>query len=194
MSQASALSVSTREFLRQPNLVGSAFPASRYLVEALLDPIDWSRIKVVVEYGPGTGPLTRVILDRMVPDSRLVAIDLSPHFTRHLRETIDDPRLVAVTASAAAVADILDEHALAQADLIVTGIPFSTMSADDGNQVLDASAEVLHAEGALLAYQMRATVAPMLARRFGDVQSSYVWRNLPPCHLYWARRPLKNGR
>ncbi|GGB55241.1 class I SAM-dependent methyltransferase [Blastomonas aquatica] len=193
MSQASALSVSTREFLRQPNLVGSAFPASRYLVEALLDPIDWAKLRVVVEFGPGTGPLTRAILERMVPGSCLVAIDLSPHFTRHLQETIDDPRLLAVTASAESVVDILEEHALAQADMIVTGIPFSTMSADQGNRILDASADVLQGDGALLAYQMRSTIAPMLALRFGDVQCAYVWRNLPPCHLYWARRPLKHG-
>ncbi|WP_017672735.1 methyltransferase domain-containing protein [Blastomonas sp. AAP53] len=187
----SALSVSTREFLNRPDLVGSAFPASRYLVDALLDPVDWSTARVVVEFGPGTGPLTRAMLRRMPADSRLVTLDVSPHFTRHLRRTIDDPRLLAITTSAASVRATLAKHELGSADLIVTGIPFSTMSPDEGAKVLDASAQVLHPNGELLAYQMRTAIAPLLAPRFDEVERSYVWRNIPPCHLYWARRPFK---
>lgn len=187
------LNVSVREFLRRPKLVGSAFPASRHLVEALLAPIDCNNARVIVEYGPGTGPLSRAVLARMPLDSRLVAIDVSRHFTRHLRRTIDDRRLLAVTASASSAASILKEHGLGSADLIVTGIPFSTMSPEEGDYILDASARILHDEGTLLAYQMRSTIAPMLAGHFGKVRKSYVWRNIPPCHLYWARFPLKPG-
>lgn len=188
---ASSLRVSVQEFLRQPSLVGSAFPASRYLVEQLLAPVDWSRAKVVVEYGPGSGPLTRALLARMPHDSHLVAIDVSPNFTRHLRQTIDDARLIAVTASAASVNAVLHSHGLTCADLIVTGIPFSTMPPDIARKIVDASASVLRCDGQLLAYQMRSAVAPMLTRRFGGVDRAYVWRNIPPCHLYWARRPVQ---
>lgn len=187
----SALSVCLHEFLREPSLVGSAFPASRRLVDALLAPIDWSNTRVVVEYGPGSGPLTRALLDRMPRDSRLVAIDVSPHFTRHLRRTIDDPRLLAVTDCAASVAAILKDQAMGPADAIVTGIPFSTMPRYQGNRILDTSARVLREDGALLAYQMRPSVAPMLDQRFANVDRSRVWQNIPPCHLYWAHRPLK---
>lgn len=188
-SNASGLQVSIREFLHQPGLIGSAFPASRYLVDALLEPVDWANARIVVEYGPGTGPVSRAILARMPPDSRLVAIDVSRRFTRHLRQTIEDPRLLAVTASASSAASILDSHGLGSADLIVTGIPFSTMSPENGDRILDTSAHILQNDGLLLAYQMRSIIAPMLARHFGQVRKSYVWRNLPPCHLYWAGRP-----
>lgn len=185
------LQVSVREFLRRPKLVGSALPASRYLVEALLAPIDWANARVVVEYGPGTGPLSRALLARMPRDSRLVTIDVSPRFTRHLRRTINDPRLLAVTGCASSVQAVLENHGLRSADLIITGIPFSTMSPDEGGHILDTSAQVLKDEGILLAYQMRSTIAPMLAERFAEIQKSYVWRNIPPCHLYWARFPIK---
>lgn len=187
--KASALAVSAREFLRQPQLVGSAFPASQVLVDRLLDPVDWSNARVVVEYGPGSGPLTRAMLQRMPRDSRLVTLDVSPHFTRHLQRTIDDPRLLAVTASASAVADILASHGLSPADLIVTGIPFSTMSSQLADQIMDASVQVLAPGGQVLAYQMRTAVADYLEPRFGKVRKSFVWRNIPPCHLYWASQP-----
>lgn len=187
----SGLLVAAREFLREPSLVGSAFPASRHLVDALLDPVDWSNIRVVVEYGPGSGPLTRAMLDRMPRDSCLVAIDVSRHFTRHLRRTIQDTRLVPVTACAGSADAILDRHRLGPADAIVTGIPFSTMSAQSAADILDVSARVLQDDGKLLAYQMRAAVAPLLAQRFEAVDTARVWRNIPPCHLYWAGGPLR---
>lgn len=187
----SGLLVAAREFLREPSLVGSAFPASRHLVDALLDPVDWSNIRVVVEYGPGSGPLTRAMLDRMPRDSCLVAIDVSRHFTRHLRRTIQDTRLVPVTACAGSADAILARHRLGPADAIVTGIPFSTMSAQSAADILDVSARVLQDDGKLLAYQMRAAVAPLLAQRFATVDTARVWRNIPPCHLYWAGGPLR---
>lgn len=190
----SALSVSLREFLRSPQLVGSAIPASRYLVDKLLAPVDWAQVKVAVEYGPGSGPLTRAMLARMPRDSQLVTLDVSPHFTRHLRRTIDDPRLLAITASASSVAEILASHGMGSADLIVTGIPFSTMSPHLGHQIMDASAKVLAPGGQLLAYQMRTAVAALLERRFGKVRKSFVWRNIPPCHLYWASQPQQPGQ
>lgn len=191
--KAPGLQVSVREFLRRPKLVGSAFPASCYLVDALLEPVDWANARVVVEYGPGTGPFSRALLAKMPRDSRLVAIDVSPRFTRHLRRTIADPRLLAVTACASSVAEILEKHVLGSADLIITGIPFSTMSRDEGRRIIDISAQVLRDEGTFLAYQMRSTIAPMLAERFAETRKSYVWRNIPPCHLSWARFPIKPG-
>lgn len=190
-SYLSNLSVSFQEFFRQPMLVGSAFPASQHLVDALLDPVDWTKARVVVEYGPGSGPLTRAILTRMPRDSHLLAIEISPHFTRHLRNSIHDPRLLAVTGSAASVDAILKEKGLGSADVIVTGIPFSTMSAGDADTILDASAHILGSEGHMLAYQMRPAIAPMLTQRFADVEHTRVWRNIPPCHLYWAHGPAR---
>ncbi|TCU51866.1 phospholipid N-methyltransferase [Novosphingobium sp. PhB57] len=193
-SEAPGLQLSIREFVRRPNLVGSAFPASRHLVETLLRPVDWTKARVVVEYGPGTGPITRAILARMPRDSRLVAIDVSQRFTRHLRRTIDDPRLLAVTACASSATAILGDHGLGPADLIVSGIPFSTISPEQGGRILDISAQILPDNGLFLAYQMRSTIAPMLAERFGHVRKSHVWLNIPPCHLYWAQTPNRNDQ
>ncbi len=187
---ASSLSVMVREFLRKPSLVGSAFPASRHLVDALLNPVDWSSARLVVEYGPGCGPLTRAILEKLPRDSRLVAIDVSRHFTRHLRDTIDDPRLIAVTGCAGSAETVLARHGLGPADAIVTGIPFSTMPRRSAARILDVSAQVLRDDGQLLAYQMRSTVAPMLAERFSTLDTAMAWRNIPPCRLYWARGPV----
>jgi hypothetical protein len=43
--------------------------------------------------------------------------------------------------------------------------------------------------GTFAAYQMRTAIEPLLRRAFAEVRTGFEWWNIPPCHLYWARRP-----
>ncbi|WP_327753922.1 methyltransferase domain-containing protein (plasmid) [Sphingobium sp. SJ10-10] len=184
------LALAFREFFKNPLAVGSAFPASRFLVDTMLSPVDWSRLNCVVEYGPGTGIFTRALLDRLPAHARLLAIDTSAAFIDHLREATPDRRLIAVSGSADAVLDIMADHGLDEADCILSGLPFSTLSRDRGEGLMGVSVRALAPEGLFLAYQMRQAVGPLLEGRFAQVATGFEWRNLPPCHLYWASRPL----
>lgn len=179
-----------REFLRHPQDVGSAFPASRQLVEAVLGPVDLSAARLVVEYGPGSGRFTRALLERMPQDGKLIAIDVNPRFTRHLQQTIPDRRLNAVTGSADQVECILQSLRLAGVDLVITGIPFSTMDRDASARIVRKSAGLMTPHGQLIAYQMRDAVEPMLRQSFAQVERTRCWRNLPPCHIFRASGPL----
>jgi phospholipid N-methyltransferase len=92
-----------RGFFKNPVMVGSIIPSSKVLIEKMLAPVDWANTKLFVEYGPGVGTFTRPVLEQLAPDATLVTLDTNPDFTRYLKESIDDPRLVAVTGSAADV-------------------------------------------------------------------------------------------
>lgn len=184
--------LTAREFFRHPAGVGTAFPATQRLVEAALDPVDFSHARVVVEFGPGEGPFTRALLARMPQDSRLVTIDVSHRFTRHLQHTIADPRLLAVTGSAASLEAILERAGLGRVDRIVTGIPFSTFAPELAARIMRAGADALSDGGQMIAYQMRDAIRPLLAQRFADIRTSMVWSNIPPCRIYWARHPVRH--
>src|SRR5687767_10748196 len=69
-----------RTFFRNPRMLGSIVPSSRFLIRKLLRPIDWSRARVIVEYGPGVGTITREALRRMRPDATLIAIETNDEF------------------------------------------------------------------------------------------------------------------
>jgi phospholipid N-methyltransferase len=181
---ASGLAVSVQEFLKQPLSVGSAFPASRWLVDAALKPLDWSRMRLVVEYGPGSGCFTRAMLDRLDRRARIVAFETGAHFVRHLRDTIDDPRLVVMDSPAQMVEAGLSEFG--PADCIVSGIPFSTLAPGDDEAIMNASCAVLATDGQFVAYQMRRNVLAPLQRHFRRVREDREWRNIPPCHIFWA--------
>jgi phospholipid N-methyltransferase len=183
-----------REFLRDPSMVGSAFPASRRLIGKMLADVPWKEIGVFVEYGPGTGRFTEEALSRLGPHAKLVAIDTSPDFTRNLERQIRDKRLSAVAGSAQDVENILRQRGLESADCILSGLPFSTIDRREAKAIMDASWSVLAPRGHFLAYQMRKAIRPLLDERFHMVSESFEWRNIPPCHLYMASRPRHLAR
>lgn len=69
-------------------MIGSFIPSSRYLVDRLLGEVNWRRMKVVVEYGPGVGTITRELLARMPKDAILIAIEMNVDFTPMSRTTL----------------------------------------------------------------------------------------------------------
>lgn len=194
LSSLRSFGVSVREFLRDPSMVGSAFPASRSMVDKMFADVPWKKIDVFVEYGPGTGRFTEEALARLGPQSNVIAIDTSPGFTQNLCRKIKDPRLHAVEGSAREVRSILLDRGFDQADCILSGLPFSTLPPKEGDKILDASCSVLSDNGHFLAYQMREAIGPLLEKRFFKVDQRYEWRNIPPCHLYFAGLPRAHQR
>jgi phospholipid N-methyltransferase len=177
-----------RGFLKNPVMVGSIIPSSKVLIEKMLGPVDWAATKVFVEYGPGVGTFTRPILERLGPEATLVTIDTNADFTRYLRESIDDPRLVPVTGSAADVEKILAERDLGSADYVLSGLPFSTLPAGVGEDIAEATAKVIRPGGAFLVYQFSPKVLDFIKPHFEPIKRGFEWVNVPPATLFWAYR------
>jgi phospholipid N-methyltransferase len=169
-------------------MVGSVIPSSRRLIDKMLGPVDWDSTKLFVEYGPGVGTFTRIILDRLPEDARLVTIDTNPEFTAFLKESIDDPRLIAVTASAADVEKVLSERGLPDADYILSGLPFSTLPPGVGDAIGAATARAIRPGGAFLVYQFSPKVRDFIAPVFDRIDRGFEWINAPPATLFWAWR------
>jgi phospholipid N-methyltransferase len=175
-----------RGFLKNPVMVGSIIPSSRVLIEKMLSPVDWDNTRLFVEYGPGVGTFTRPVLERLAPDATLVTIDTNPDFTRYLKESIDDPRLVTVTGSAADVDKILADRGLGEADYVLSGLPFSTLPPGVGDAIAEATARVIRTGGAFLVYQFSPKVREFIAPHFERIVRGFEWINVPPAVLYWA--------
>lgn len=177
-----------RQFFAHPRAVGSVIPTSRHAIDRLLDTVDWSRVRTVVEYGPGTGVFTRRILRRLNQDARLIAIELNPVFVRYVRGDIDDTRLQIVQGSASDVRSILDAHGIDGADVIVSGLPFSTLPDGVADIIMDATVDAIRPGGQFLVYQYSRFVEAMLRARFPIVSGHLAWRCIPPARLFVATR------
>lgn len=175
-----------RNFLKHPTMLGSVIPSSRFLVNRVLGQVDWSRARVLVEYGPGVGTLTTEILRRLRPDGRLFVFEVNPDFVAHLRETVPDARLHVLHASAAEVESRLREHDALPADYVISGIPFSTLPEEVREAILRSTRDVLRADGRFLVYQFSSKVRPYLERIFARVERAREVRNFLPAVLFWC--------
>ena len=177
-----------RGFFKNPVMVGSVIPSSRVLIEKMLRPVDWANTMLFVEYGPGVGTFTRPILENLRDDATLVTIDTNPDFTRFLRESIDDPRLVAVTGSAADIEKVLADRGFAKADYVLSGLPFSTLPPGVGEAIAQATAAAIRPGGAFLVYQFNPKVRDFIEPHFERIDRGFEWVNVPPATLFWAWR------
>ena len=90
----------------------------------MLAPIDFAAARTIVEFGPGTGALTREIAARLPPQCRYLGIELNPRFIHSLAAAF--PRLDFAHGSAADLAQIL-AAGRGPVDAIVSGLPWATL-------------------------------------------------------------------
>jgi phospholipid N-methyltransferase len=173
-----------RNFFRHPRMLGSIVPSSRFLIKQLLEPINWARARVIVEYGPGVGGITAEVLRHMRADAALIAIETNPDFVSYLRRAMPDARLHVIEGSAVAVDEILRRFGFQRADYIISGIPFSTIPATLRERILRRTHDVLEPGGAFLVYQFSTRVLQDLKRVFGYVGRRFQPLNVLPAHLF----------
>lgn len=179
-----------RGFLRHPATVASIVPSSRFLTTRVADVARELDARAVVELGPGTGCTTRALLGVLAREARLLAIDVEDEFISLLKGD-DDPRLIAHLGSATMLRDIVARHGLPNPDLIVSGIPFSTMGADDARRICEQIWTSLAPGGSFVAYQFRAHVAHYARPWMGDATVCWEWLNIPPMRVYrWTKPAL----
>lgn len=165
-------------------MLGSLIPSSRFVVHDVMEQIDWERARVVVEFGPGVGTITREALRRMHPEATLVAIEMNRDFVQLLEDDIHDSRFRLVEGSALDVRKILAELGLPSADYIVSGIPFTNMRASLRRGIVKEARAALRPEGALVVYQFTRTVLPYLESHFTSVRKGFQLWNILPTHTF----------
>jgi phospholipid N-methyltransferase len=182
--RSSSLALFARNFLKSPFMLGAVVPSSSFLVNDMMNQVDWDRARVLVEYGPGVGTFTREILRRMRPDAVLVAIELNTDFVEYLRDHVHDPRFHVVHSSAERVRRVLAEQNLAHADYIISCIPYLNMSDALRREILQESRLALRAEGSMLLFQYTRTLLPYLESSFSSVKLNFQFFNILPALIF----------
>ncbi len=107
-----------KAFLKDAKLIGSIRPSSKQLTKSMLDSIDFSTAKTIVELGPGTGVITRQIVEQMAPDATLLVFELHDEFYHNLRKSIQDKRVFFIHDTAEKIKEYLEQYNLHEADVL----------------------------------------------------------------------------
>ena len=177
--------VFARNFFKNPKMLGSLIPSSRFLIKQLLRDVKWNDVRVFVEYGPGVGTISGEIVKRMRPDAKLVVFEINDDFVRVMKNRFQhDPRVHVLHRSAAEVQDALRELGLEKADCAIAGIPFSIMKEEDRQAVLRNTHAALRPGGSFLVYQFSSRVRADLEKIFGPVHQGFEPLNILPARLF----------
>ncbi len=177
-----------RGFLTRPKEVGSIIPSSRFMEKRIVNTAGLREAKLAVELGPGTGGTTKAFLRAMAPDAKLLAIEINPDFVTLLNDTIDDDRLIVHEGSAADIPSALGKYGLDTPEVILSGIPFSTMDRELGLSILQSVHDALPTNGRFVAYQFRDRVETLGNNVFGQANVQTELLNMPPMRVYrWEK-------
>ena len=187
-------------FLREPARVGAFVPSSPALAQAMLCGCDLKDAKTVVEFGPGTGAFTRLILERIGKQTAFLALELDEKHARGLRQHF--PRLNVYHDSAERIQKYLAQHRRSKADYIISGLPWANMAVKVQEHILNAVVASLAPDGMFTTFSYVHACWLPRARRFRDRLENYfaevktsriVWRNVPPAFVFRCRSAAWNG-
>ncbi len=175
--------------IKSPMQVAYFMPSSPWLIEQVAKCAHLHDAKHIMELGPGTGGTTKGILKYMQDDASLISVEINQKFIDHMEKTIDDKRLSISNKGAQNLTEIMQEHDWDSADVIISGIPFSTLPKGMDRAIMQSIYDSLKPGGIFLAYQLRDHVSKLAVPFFGDHTFKKVeFKNFPPMRIYtWMK-------
>ena len=183
------LRIVARACAKAPSTVASVCPSSSALTTCIADRDYVRHASRIVDLGPGTGGTTRAILDQLPANGKILAIEMTAEFIPTLL-SIHDPRLTVVQGDAIRLEQFLSENRLGSPDLIVSGVPFSSLRSAAAHAIVATIHRTLRKDGVFLAYQLRGQLKRIAKPYFGEPETTeWVWWNLPPLRVFaWIKR------
>jgi phospholipid N-methyltransferase len=171
-------------FLERPKQIGSVFPSSRYLIHEMLKNIDFKNAKCIIEYGPGTGCVTKEILKRARNDCKILCFELNRKMHRHISESIKDKRLILINDSAENILKHLSRLGIKKGDFIVSGIPFYNLQENKKNAIIEETEKALNENGKFVFFRYFTNFKSYLYSSFSKITTSFIPLNIPPCFVF----------
>lgn len=182
---ASDFALFRKSLLRNPRQVSAIAPSSARLARAMAHGLG-PQTGRVVEFGPGTGSLTRAILAAGVPAENLTLFELDTHFADHLRQAFPGTTLHLTGA------DTAPDHLARGVGAVVSGLPLLSMPEAVCHDIVTAAFRVL-APGAPYIQFTYGPTPPIPAATIRELGLSVetgpkIWTNLPPARVYRFRQ------
>ena len=176
-----------RQLLAKPGQVSAIAPSSRWLARAMAQGLG-PHTGRVLEFGPGTGQLTRGILAAGVAAKDLTLFEMNPDFVAHLRAEFPGVRVHR------GAAQIATSHVANGVGAVISGLPLLSMPPQICQTILQAAHDILAPDGVYVqfTYGPRPPVSPEVLAAVGFTAEAgpKVWANLPPARVYYFRKKL----
>jgi len=176
-----------RSWIEKPLHMGAVMPSGRLLARTMAQYVDINSAGPVIELGPGTGAITRALIEHGVDQKRLVLVEYNPGFCALLRDRYPHARVV--QGDAYTLRDSLRNALHVPASAVVSGLPLVTKPMLTRLRLI-RDAFVALAPGAPFV-QFTYSVVPPIPKSLPGVSteaSERIWMNLPPARVWVYRK------
>ena len=180
-----------KESARNLKQIGSIVPDSNVCIDALLKHVPFETADLILEFGAGSGSVTRRMIQRKRPETSLVSFEKNQVLFNRLQGSTRGEKVSLVrgdafySLNARSNGTVLRSNSV---DCIVSTLPCSLL---DFEGLLDrAVVPLLKPGGIFIQYTHAITILkgfrlkPLLSRRFPRIDSGFVLRNFPPALIY----------
>ena len=202
-----------KTFLKNPREVGAILPSSSFLAKAItsgLGPLSDS--DVIMEFGPGTGVLTRKIHDILEHKKNYIGIEVNSHFTEELCKKFPD--LAFINDSAEKAYTIVEKlHPLPdplpsrerennmRVKAVISGLPFASLPEKIQDGIIHSIHKLLSPGFVFRTFQYVHGYPLPLAKKFRkkmthlfghEPQKKMVIQNIPPAYVLTWQCPMSH--
>lgn len=170
-------------WMQAPLRTGAVASSSRGLARAMADAVDPGNPGPIVELGPGTGPMTRALLDRGFDEDRLVLIEFNPDFYAALKAR--HPHATVLQGDAYAIADLVTGLDIGPVSGVVSSLPLLTKPTEVRRKLAMDALRLCGPSGSFVqfTYGPKSPV-PVDRQQICAEMTRKIWRNLPPASVW----------
>ncbi len=178
-------------WMEGPKAVGAIAPTSSVTARRMASVVNPASGRPVLELGPGTGAITKAILDRGIRPRDLYCVEYSADFVAQLRD--DYPQVNIIHGDAFDLDTALGDMRGLTFDCVISAVPMLNFPADRRVALLEDFLGRIPAGRPVM--QITYGPLPPIPVRKGSytVQHfDFVLRNIPPAQLWIYRRGAPN--
>ncbi len=183
-----------KSLIAAPRLTGAVAPSGRALARAMAAAIGPAPHGLIVELGPGTGPVTRSLIEAGVAPERLVLLEYDADFCNILRQRFAPAGIVQGDAYDLAVA--LAEFAGEPIAAVVTSLPLLNQPPARREKLIGDAFSLMGRAGVFVqfTYGFGSPIPrEVCANRYSAHRGRPIWRNLPPARVWTYRLDAHAG-
>jgi len=176
-----------KNWIDQPKAVGAVLPTSASTARKMASLINEKSGNPVLELGPGTGVITKAILDKGIRPEDLFSVEFSENFLPDLQRSY--PGVNFIHGDAFNLQSVLPDLDERKFDAIVSGIPLLNFPVESRIQLLEDLLDRLNPGRPVIqfSYGPKSPIPPNWSTRTVE-PLDWMVRNVPPARLWVYRR------
>ena len=183
-----------KSLVATPRLTGAVAPSGRALARAMAAATGAPSHGLVIELGPGTGPVTRSLIEAGLPPERLVLVEYDHAFCGLLKQRFAPAAIV--EGDAYDLPGALVEFAGRPIAAVVSSLPLLNQPPHRRAKLIADAFALMGLAGVFVQFTY-GLVSPIpreaCAKRYSAHRGRRIWRNLPPACVWTYRLDVQAG-